>query len=250
MSTIAYKDKNKTETITISEAVLLNNDRKYYCKNKKCAAELVVVARNGVKTPYFRALKSKPHMRACLYGSEDFKNYTINDFDEKEFDLDDKIQSLSTVSDSKSDREVDKGSKIKLCNNGKQHIRTIKQIYFICKTQLENKEFNGVSIEKYYIDSEIYTIAYQQSGNKLIECKTNKYLYNEEKSEIYLNTKQIGILILKFIDKKLYKVARKYFYNNKDRLFIIAGYLQIDMVNSINVYLINIFSKKQFCYVK
>lgn len=57
MVSFAYRDKERRERINANQALQDNIEKRYYCPNPACDAEIYLRERKGVKNPYFGVAK-------------------------------------------------------------------------------------------------------------------------------------------------------------------------------------------------
>jgi len=145
MSLFAFEDvlrQRKVLAIGCSDRT-----RRFYCPNPHCDAHLFLCNQDGISKAYFRAtFKSHSHNLDCYYKNSNVGS--VENFDEKAFKFDDFMDNLfrSSIPQKRSTITSD-NSKSPLGNEIKQ-VRTMRQIYSLCKSMDINDEFAGIKIWK------------------------------------------------------------------------------------------------------
>lgn len=216
MSNYAYKDKNRTIILFADKAVEEDRNIRFFCPNKECNAELYICSVNGSKKAYFKAKKSKfGHIDGCKYKKSN-KKFDKNNFNENDFKYDDAINNLCTKT--KKYRATNKDIKYNNKGTNTHTLRTLRQIYLMCKSLSETERYAGRKASEMLFNNSGDCL-----GNKIVEGKRKKRIYKDKKEEIYLEN-QNYTFILKFYDTAVYKEIRNKIYNNKDNgNIVVAG---------------------------
>ena len=173
MSAYAYRDRNRTEVIYASEAMTENIDTLFFCPNKDCNAHLHICAVDGSRKAYFRATyKQFPHIDNCPFASS-ANHFDSDKFNEELFSFDDAINNLFLV---KKESERNRNQRnIGEHNNGepnKQPIKTLRQIYSMCKSRPVTDMYAGKKIRDMILDDRsAYYYTKGCFGNKIVEAR-------------------------------------------------------------------------------
>ena len=157
MSLFAFEDELRQKKALAVKCS--DRSKRFYCPDPQCDAHLFLCNQDGVSKAYFRAtLKSHPHNLDCYYKNSNVGS--IENFDEKAFKFDSFMDNLfkSAVPQNCSALPSN-NSKLPSGNEIKQ-VRTIRQIYDLCKSMDINDEFAGIKIWKMLLDNrsvKIYT---------------------------------------------------------------------------------------------
>lgn len=94
MATYAYKDAMRRDIIYAANAVKEDRNKRFYCPNPNCTAQLYICAVDGSKRAYFRATKKQfPHVPMCSFASNT-EEFEADQFDEKTFVFDNAMDNL------------------------------------------------------------------------------------------------------------------------------------------------------------
>ena len=189
MSAYAYRDRNRTEVIYASEAMTENIDTLFFCPNKDCNAHLHICAVDGSRKAYFRAThKQFPHIDNCPFASS-ANHFDSDKFNEEAFSFDDAINNLFLV---KKESERNRNQRnIGEHNNGepnKQPIKTLRQIYSMCKSRPVTDMYAGKKIRDMILDDRsAYYYTKGCFGNKIVEARRQVgYFYEDKSKKIFL----------------------------------------------------------------
>lgn len=225
MANHAYRDKERREIILASEALEENRDKFFYCPNPLCNSKLFICAVDGSRKAYFRATKSAyKHIANCPYANSSVV-FDDNKFNQSNFSFENAIQDLLIKNNSKTIKSESKSST--LGEHANHTLRTIKQIYSMCKQFPPNYSYGNEKIGRMILDDRT-TYWYPKGvfGFKIIESCVKGRFYDNDKNEIYLvapvaNPKYHFILSIS--DINLYKKIRNMVFENQDKFIIVAG---------------------------
>ena len=225
MANHAYRDKERREIILASEALEENRDKFFYCPNPLCNSKLFICAVDGSRKAYFRATKSAyKHIANCPYANSSVV-FDDNKFNQSNFSFENAIQDLLLKNNSKTIKSESKSST--LGEHANHTLRTIKQIYSMCKQFPPNYSYGNEKIGRMILDDRT-TYWYPKGvfGFKIIESCVKGRFYDNDKNEIYLVAPVANPnyhFILSISDINLYKKIRNMVFENQDKFIIVAG---------------------------
>ena len=225
MANHAYRDKERRDLILASEALEENRDKSFYCPNPLCNSKLFVCAGDGSRKAYFRATKSAyKHIANCPYANSSVV-FDDNKFNQSNFSFENAIQDLLIKNNSKTIKSESKSST--LGEHANHTLRTIKQIYSMCKQFPPNYSYGNEKIGRMILDDRT-TYWYPKGvfGFKIIESCVKGRFYDNDKNEIYLVAPVANPnyhFILSISDINLYKKIRNMVFENQDKFIIVAG---------------------------
>jgi len=215
-----------------------------------CEAKLYICAVNGSNSAYFRATKAKfKHIKNCPFGNSNIK-FDSNKYDESKFIYDNAIDNLLCTTKTSSPTT---SSSVHGTGKSIAHPpRTLRQIYFLCKSLAVEDTYASQKIESMILDDRSeYRYPKGCFGNKIIEAIVYGKIYNDKKKEVYLaapvNSKKY-VLTLTFSDESLYKEIRTEIYNNRDKIIVIAG--RWKSAGKSNEIVSEVYGKKQVMVIK
>lgn len=219
MSLFAFEDvlrQRKVLAIRCSDRT-----RRFYCPNPHCDAHLFLCNQDGISKAYFRAtFKSHSHNLDCYYKNSNVGS--VENFDEKAFKFDDFMDNLfrSSISQKRSTITSD-NSKSPSGNEIKQ-VRTMRQIYSLCKSMDINDEFAGIKIWKMLLDNRSAKI-YKKGvfGKRLIEAKFRNY--SKDSKTIFVKLENQFVFALNFNDEDFFNKILSNILKNKEQNVIVAG---------------------------
>lgn len=225
MANHAYRDKERREIILASEALEENRDKFFYCPNPLCNSKLFICAVDGSRKAYFRATKSAyKHIANCPYANSSVV-FDDNKFNQSNFSFENAIQDLLIKNNSKTIKSESKSST--LGEHANHTLRTIKQIYSMCKQFPPNYSYGNEKIGRMILDDRtIYWYPKGVFGFKIIESCVKGRFYDNDKNEIYLVAPVANPnyhFILSISDINLYKKIRNMVFENQDKFIIVAG---------------------------
>lgn len=202
---------------------------------------------DGIKSAYFSAdLKGHGHVKGCDYAKPN--SFNPNKYDESVFDFGNLINNL--MQDNQKTNSKTSKTNNKKVGPVKQHsIRTIRQLYDMCKSKPVDSYYNNIQIKDMLIDDRSLS-SYTKGikGNKLVEAILKTKFYDKNLHVFYLSVGEYE-LILKIDDNdKLFKYIRNVFYNNRDKRIVIAGHWEKG--NNYNEFKTNIRTKKQILVLR
>lgn len=227
MVSFAYRDKERRQRINANQALQDNIEKRYYCPNPACDADMYIRERKGLKSPYFGASRGHSHVANCCFMNSKNK-FKPAKYDEDAFSFYDAIGSLLAK------KVAGKNKKGNARNHGDGQPQpkppsTLRQIYFMCKTLPIYDTYAGMHIYDMILDDRsISANDGDFTGNKIIEAyyKEGEMLYYKDLLEIHLlsplNSNSYEI-ILKFDDEKLFKKITNMIYNNDEQPIAVAG---------------------------
>ena len=225
MANHAYRDKERREIVLASEALEENRDKFFYCPNPLCNSKLFICAVDGSRKAYFRATKSAyKHIANCPYANSSVV-FDDNKFNQSNFSFENAIQDLLIKNNSKTIKSESKSST--LGEHANHTLRTIKQIYSMCKQFPPNYSYGNEKIGRMILDDRT-TYWYPKGvfGFKIIESCVKGRFYDNDKNEIYLVAPVANPnyhFILSISDINLYKKIRNMVFENQDKFIIVAG---------------------------
>lgn len=230
MTNYAFKNKDRNGQLSgkiyADQAQIKDINQYYYCPNSLCSAHLFPCSINGSKKAYFAATHPEyRHIPACPYGYN--IDFDKNKYNEQDFDYKSALEHLMEDS-TKTSTSIGQYSN----SNGitaSHHtmtvhpLRTIRQIYSMCKSMDIHDTYNSVKIWRMLVDNrsvDIYNLGI--FGKRLIEANASWICYNNNRQELYLELNPYKF-ILKVEDVDLYSFMRNRVWNNADKLIIVAG---------------------------
>lgn len=225
MANYAYRDKERRDIILASEALEEDRDKSFYCPNPLCNSKLFICAVDGSRKAYFRATKSAyKHIANCPYANSSVV-FDDNRFNQSNFSFENAIQDLLIKNNSKTIKSESKSST--LGEHANHTLRTIKQIYSMCKQFPPNYSYGNEKIGRMILDDRT-TYWYPKGvfGFKIIESCVKGRFYDNDKNEIYLVAPIANPnyhFILSIPDINLYRKIRNMVFENKDKFIIVAG---------------------------
>ncbi|MDU1127733.1 hypothetical protein [Veillonella sp.] len=225
MANYAYRDKERRYIILANEALEEDRNKSFYCPNPRCNSKLFICAVDGCRKTYFRATKSAyKHIANCPYANSAVI-FDDNEYNRATFSFENAIQNLLVENNSKP---VMSDSKSTSCGEYINHtLRTIRQIYSMCKQFPPNYSYGNEKIGKMILDDRTaYWYPKGVFGFKIIESCVNGRFYDNDKNEIYLVAPIANPnyhFILSIPDINLYRKIRNMVFENKDKFIIVAG---------------------------
>lgn len=246
MASYVYRDEERRERINADMALQDDMDVRYYCPNPDCNAEMYLCQRNGANNPYFRATKKEHgHVKDCPFKNSN-NDFDPADYDEDAFRFDDAIGSLLANNAAGQNNQGNAGNH----GNGVPQAhppRTLRQIYFMCKSIPIEENYGGKHICEMILDDRSWTGNGEDFlGNKIIECNAESgYIYFDEFQEMRLSAPFLGkkiTIILNVDDNTLYEKIKHEIYNNRTQTIVVAGYWEQVDENTLKT---NFINKKQ-----
>lgn len=250
MATYAYKDADRKNVIYAANAVKEDRNKRFYCPNPDCAAHLYICAVDGSKKAYFRATKKEfPHVPMCTFGSST-ADFEADQFDETAFVFDNTMDKLFVETDAQKVQKTPGNH-----NQGtvKKHpLRTLRQIYQMCKSKLVTDVYGDKEIGSMILDDRSeYRYPKGCFGNRIVEAIVKGKFYDNGKKQIYLAapvTSKKYTFVLNFFDENTYQVIRDQIYNNRDKIIIVAG--KWESSGTYNSFITKIHGRKQITIIK
>lgn len=215
-----------------------------------CDAKLYICAVDGSKSAYFRATKSNfKHIKNCPFGNSSTE-FDSNDYDESQFVYEDAINNLLCSTKPLSQKNIP--SAHGTGEPGAHPLRTLRQIYSLCKSFPVENTYAGKEIGSMILDDRSeYRYPKGCFGNKIIEAIVVGQIYDNDKKEVYLvspiKSKKYAFA-LSFSDEDNYKKIRSEIYNNRDKIIVIAG--KWGPSREYNKFTSKVYEKKQVAIIK
>jgi len=243
-----YVDKERTKKISAEKALRENKDVRYYCLDHDCDAHMFLCGKDGLSSAHFRAThKEYSHSDNC--NSNEINQFNPTEHDENSFHFNNAIEAMFVPSNS----SVRSNNSSSYCTGEPQQpLRTIQQIYRMCKSKKCTEPYNGFIIGKMLFD-ERSEFMYPNGVFRLriIESKVKDgYFYSRDKKEIQvtpLGSKKYEF-ILKFSDSKLFDEIQNKIYNNRNHKIIVSG--NWNSAERYNCFSTSIQSSKQVAIIK
>lgn len=249
MSNYVFKDKNRTIKLFAKDAIRENKDTRFYCPNPNCDAHMYICNVEGVSSAYFSANhKNYPHEDKCPFKA--LNRFKSDDYDEILFNFESALEALA-CSTKKDIRGLETTSEHGTGDSRRKPLRTIRQIYDMCKSFDINDTYNEIKIGKMIVDDRSsYMYPKGVFGYKLIEGKVKGYFYNSQKLEIKILapiTSEKYSFILRFRDEKLFKEIEKAIFENREKMIVVSGNWK--STDKYNYFFTDIISKKQIAII-
>ena len=199
---------------------------------------------DGVSSAYFSATrKAHPHLKGCAFGSSN--NFNSNMYDEGAFDFEKTLEAMQIPSMSVLKKKSSKTHK-----TGKsvsKPLRTIRQIYDMCKSYPCSHSYNNKVIGQMLLDDRSeYMYPKGVFGNRVIESKVKRgAFYDSKKMELRLvaPSSQKYEFVLQFAERALFDSIKNSLYNNRDKLIVLSGFWKSS--GKFNVFCTQIMNEKQ-----
>lgn len=220
-----YKDRERTKEFYAKDALKEDKNTRYYCPNPNCNAHMYLCSVDGASSAYFRPTrKAHPHLKGCEFKSSN--SFNPQKFDENAFDFENVLEAMRQPSKPVLKNKFP--SPPKTGESKTKPLRTIRQIYDMCKSYPCTCSYNNLIIGQMLLDDRSEYM-YQKGvfGNRVIEAKVKKgNFYDSKKMVLRLvaPSSQKYEFILQFGDMELFKTARDSLYNNRDKLIVVSGY--------------------------
>ncbi|MFU9946190.1 hypothetical protein ACNF5H_04325 [Fannyhessea vaginae] len=250
MSKCAYRDQNRKIIVYADRAMEEDRNNVFYCPNSLCDAKLYICSIDGSKEAYFRATKPEyRHVENCPYNNSSI-DFDKRRYDESQFVYDEAIHNL--LQPTKKSRTKNKGGKDKKGKSVAHPLRTLGQIYSMCKSLSVKSTYSNKQISEMILDDRSeYRYPKGCFGNRIIEACIEGKIYDSQKKEIYLVSPIAShkyTFILSFDDEEMYKTIRNEVYTNKNKIVVVAG--KWESSGTFNIFKTNVCSKKQVLIVK
>ena len=248
MAMYVYKDSERTIELYARDALKENKDTRYYCPNPECDAHMYMCGVDGVSSTYFSANRlAHRHIKGCDFDASN--SFNSAKFDEKAFDFQKVLENMKISNAVTNKKKLP--SPHKDGESMPKPLRTIRQVYDMCKSYPCTHSYNGLEIGQMLLDDRSeYMYPKGVFNNKIIESRVKSGMfYDSDKSEIRLvapSSKKYEF-ILQFSDEVLFKTIKNDIYNNRDKLIIVAGYWQSS--GTFDVFCAEMFSKKQIAVI-
>ena len=247
MSNFAYTDEKRQNCVYANQASQFDKDKRFYCPNPDCDAYLYICSVDGLKNAYFSAdQKGHGHIEGCFYAKQN--SFNPNKYDESVFDFENLINNLmqnNQENSSKTSKTSNKKSDtVKPCS-----IRTIRQLYDICKSKPVDSYYNNIQIRNMLLDNR--SISSYTKGiwkNKLVEATLKPSFYDKNLHEFYLSVGEYKLILKLDGNDELFRYIRDTFFHNQDKLIVIAGYWEKG--DNYNEFKTNIKTKKQIMVLR
>lgn len=240
-----FRDEERKNVLYANNVNKEDKSTRFYCPNPICEAYMFICGIDGSSSAYFRAThKEHGHIEGCSFRVSN--NFNSERHDETSFDFEKAMQALLEPT-----KQIKKSKKTNLHKAGtpnKTVLRTIRQIYDMCKAHKCSDTYNGLQIGRMLLDDRsLYMYPKGIFGYKLIEAKVSGYFYDTNNQTITLCTPRKDEkykLLLKFSDKELFLKMREKLFNNRDKIVLVSGnWLQSELSNT---FITSINSKRQY----
>ena len=129
--------RRKEDIIYACDAIQSDINKRFFCPNNLCDAELHICSMNGTKTPYFRATKKEHrHVEGCLYLEEN--TYCSGKYNESAFSFENAIDAMMVDSNTTKTQKKHLAESDSIFSDKPLH--TIAQIYHMCISSRKKKE--------------------------------------------------------------------------------------------------------------
>ena len=150
---------------------------------------------------------------------------------------------------SKPTKKTDSPNPHKTGKPSKKTLRTIRQVYDMCKTYKCSDTYNNIKIgQMLIVDRSIFMYPRGIFGYRLVEAKVKSGCYYDNNAQTIILHTPINDnkyqLLLKIIDKGLFNKVRNEFFNNRDKIILISGNWQAS--KTFNMFYAEVTSKKQY----
>lgn len=252
MALFVYRDKSRTQILYAKDALKEDKNIRFYCPNPNCDAHMYICSVKGSSSAYFRAVyKQHQHILDCPFHSSN--GFNPNNHDEEAFDFENSLKKLMLSSTRISKRGLTTPHRTGKLKN--KPLKTIRQIYDMCKSYVCTDEYNHVAIGQMLVDDRsAYMYPKGVFGYRIIEGMVSKgYFYNTNKLEIKIAgpirplINQEYMFILKFEQDSLFKEIKNITYENRDKIIVVAGNWKAS--GAFNAFYSNITSKKQITII-
>lgn len=246
MASYVYRDEERRQRINADEALQDDVNVRYYCPNPNCDAEMYICQRHGSYSPYFRASKkNRGHVESCPFKNSN-NDFDPANYDEDAFSFDDAIGKLLANNEAGQNNQGNAGNH----GDGEPQAhppRTIRQIYYMCKSIPIDETYAGKHIYEMILDDRSWKCNIEDFlGNKIIECNAESgYIYFDDYQEMRISAPFEGknvTIILKVDDDTLYNKIKREIYNNRAQTIVVAGNLEKLDENTLQT---NFLSEKQ-----
>lgn len=256
MVAYAFKDPERTQSITAKEALTANHQTRYYCPNPACRAELYICQRNGNHDGYFSAnRKGRGHDQQCPYSSS--YNFDSKEYNEAAFTFDKAIKQMqrvllpSATTRLPTDRHI-----VKLDNRSTQKTpRTLNEIYSMCKQLPPCETYNGYLIGDMLFDNRSAKMHINgPCGPMLVEVFRDKHslFYFPTALEFRFRTASNDRLLISVSDRGVFTQLKKSIFNNKNSILVLAGvwtFNRTSQKSSSRTSCLVLRSKKQYMFI-
>lgn len=244
MSMYAYKDNKRSILVYAQSALKQDRDNWYYCPNPKCNAKMYLCGVEGESTAYFSAnRKGAGHIEGCVYFASN--TFNPNNIDESSFNFQTFFENILSLS--VPTVKMKYSNSHKTGDSSLKPLRTLRQIYDMCKSYECTHKYNNQEIKKMLLDDRSeYFYTRGVFGNRIIEAKAkNGEFYNPKKLELYLvaPSSKKYTFILKVPNEKLFRKLSGILFNNRDKFVVVAG--KWEPSDKSNVFKANVNSEKQ-----
>jgi len=245
MTNKAYKSDSRIEMICAEEASMLGMETRFYCLDTDCDAHMYVCNLDGLSSAYFRAKYSKySHIKGC--NSKEINSFNLSKENEQNFCFENALNAMF-IPGLKSNQKKDNSHTGGKGNSTDNPLRTVSQIYLMCKSFSCKDFYNNIEIGSMLFDNRS-SFMYPRGvfGLRIIESIIKEHFYDKNTLEIMVEAPRDSMKYefrLKFLDVLLFNEVKNKIFKNKNKKLIVAG----NWVSSgiYNVFTTDILSKKQ-----
>lgn len=247
MAMYVYRDEERKVELYAKDSYKENKSTRFYCPNPNCDAHMFICSLDGSSSAYFRAThKAHSHIDGCMFTS--FNKFKLDKYDEVLFNFETALKSM-LIPSKKAIKKIDNAkhkNHRKTVTAGGNQLKTIREIYSMCKSYGCHDIYNNVKIGQMLLDDRsCHMYSDGILGYRIIEAKVPKYFYDKEIQTINLCTPVKTIkykLQLMVSDKKLFREMRDNLFNNSDKIIIVGGEWQV--TETLNMFSAIITSNK------
>lgn len=221
MATYVYLDMERTQRLDARNYnKTIHGGKRLYCFNPKCPVKMHYVRASGNKKAHFSASKTMikgekvTHQGYCQTLA---RGIDLTNHDPKLFSFPDCLMKLQNIHGTSKEISKPRTSPSNKEYTGKRAVRTLKEIYLMCKEFDVDDTYNIYNISDILADDRNYnTYRYKIDGYKIVE--TTHFRYDADEQKIYLNypyfsnKNPFSRLCIHIPDKDLYKQMQKEFY--------------------------------------
>ena len=251
MAMYVYKDKERNEKLYANNASKEDKGIRFYCPNPKCDAHMYICSVDGFSSAHFKAkYKQYQHVANCPFH---FSNgFNPNEHDEDAFNFENAVKNLMLTNNHIERKYTSNIHDTNKVNATKKPLRTIRQIYDMCKSFVCTDEYNHVTIGQMLLDNRsAYMYPKSVFGYRIIEGMAIRgRFYDSDKLEIKIAAPITDLtykFILKFDEEALFKQARNMIFANREKIIIAAG--EWKPSGRFNVFYTDVKNKKQMSVI-
>lgn len=223
----AYLDSDRTQYISVLQALVEDHNIRYFCPNPRCDAYLYICQTDGNRNGYFAAnRKLHRHIEYCPYSSGDATIAEL--YVEPEFDYKKAILKIETRVPYRPSRQTeDRRIGIQATSNiSCRQPTTVRELYTLCKQHLPNEEFNNSKFGEILFDERSEDMhSSGPSGQMLVEAVKKPWFFENKGHKIFLKTATTHRykLNIRVPDYRIYGQFKDTIFHNQDSKIVLAG---------------------------